>query len=169
MEKLNKSMNIHFTDKFRRVLTLPRLSQEDFVTHDLTRWYANIFSIEKNTYILTTNPASLLSVVIDGGDITHIGDYLARFLLGLQQLLDELGMPKVYENKINPYTQSFTLIKTLNRSVLGSMNDMVNICRSVAVRENSSPQLMTTMINETPYTGIAYRRPKEAFAKMSLN
>ena len=160
-------MVLHFTDKLRRKLHVPELTQVDVAAGKHLRWYANLFTAQRVQYILTTNAASLFSVVIYGRGITDDGDYIRQFLRELREHLEDLGLRLVYERVIALKTGEITFAKTANHSVLGSMNDMVNLCKHSLDCEKLSPWQLTKDLNGTPFKAIGYGFPKEVFAHMA--
>jgi len=162
-------MVIHFTKKLAKKLHTPELTQGDVPVGDHLRWYANLFTAKRVQYILTTNAASLLSVVMYGRGLTDDGDYTTRFVSDLRDILDELDMRLVFERVIAPHIGRIILAKTTDRSVLGSMNDMVQHCKYRLDMEDVSPWRLSQEINSTPYSALECRYPKKAFAAMSLD
>jgi hypothetical protein len=132
------------------------------------RWYANLFRAERVQYILTTNAASLYSVVIYGRGITDDDLYLRQFLTELREQLDAADMGMIYKRCIAPHTGTVALAKAQDRSVLGSMNDMVFHCKSRLERGPISPWDLSEAINSTPYGALGYRFPREVFAQLRM-
>lgn len=162
-------MVIHFTKKLAKKLHTPELDQGDVPAGDHLRWYANLFTARRVQYILTTNAASLLSVVMYGRGITDDSDYIMRLVSDLRDLFDDLNMQLVFKRVILPTTGQIILAKATNRSVLGSMNDMVHHCKFRLDMEDVSPWKLSQEINSTPYSALKYRYPKKAFASMPLD
>ncbi len=162
-------MIVHFTDKLRKKLHIPELTTEEVRTGKHLRWYANLFTAQRVQYILTTNASSLFSVVIFGGGVTDDSLYLQRFLGELRDHLDDLDMLLIYDRVIAPKTGAITLAKTASRSVLGSMNDMVNICKYKFDIDDAGPWQASQVINDTPFTINGYKYPRDAFAQMPLD
>ena len=162
-------MIFHFTNKLRKKLHIPELTQVDVATGKHLRWYANLFTAQRVQYILTTNAASLFSVVIYGRGLTDSGDYHRQFLSELRDHLEDLELRLVYERVIAPKAGEITLAKTADRSVLGSMNDMVSNCKSRLECGESSPWHLTRDLNGTPFGAIGYGFPRKVFAQMPLD
>lgn len=161
-------MIIHFTQKLRKKIDLPEVTTGTVAAGAHLRWYANLFKIGQTQFILTTNAASLYSVVIFGRGIADSSDYLLRFLPALRDQLESNDMEMIYLRCIAPHTGAITLAKTESRSVLGSMNDMVNACEFFIDREFPDPWRMGEGINNTPYKAIGHRLPRKAFAQLPL-
>lgn len=162
-------MLIHITDKLNKKLKIRPVTS---VKHDIgshLRWYANVFTAHRVQYIITTNAASLFTVVMYGSGITNANSYKKQFLDSLGEHLMDLDMRMILEKAILPNSDVFTFCKTSDRSVLGSMNDMVSMCKSMLDMKEASPWDMTKEINKIPFSMLKYGRPVDAFRNMSLN
>ena len=117
-------------------------------------------------YILTTNAASLYSVVIYGRGLTDDGGYIRKFRTELREHLEEPDLCVRYERAILPNSGEVTLAKTADRSVLGSMNDMVSLCKHTLRMEEKSPWDLSKALNDTPFKATGYRFPRGVFASI---
>ena len=59
--------------------------------------------------------------------------------------------------------------KTASKSVLGSMNDMINLSKVYLEDERIGPWDLMKKLNRTPFKAINYGYPEEAFRKMKLS
>ena len=162
-------MLIHITDKLNKKLKIGPLGS---VKHDIgahLRWYANVFTAQRAQYIITTNAASLFTVVMYGSGITDGNRYIKQFLHSIGEHLLDLDMRMILERAIWPHTDVFTFCKTSDRSVLGSMNDMANVCKCILGIKKASPWDLAREINNTPYGALKYRCPVDAFRYMPLD
>ncbi|MFA6450013.1 MAG: hypothetical protein WCX65_11110 [bacterium] len=158
-------MIIHVTEKLNKKLKLGPLTKVDTQTGAHLRWCANLFTAQRVQYILTTNASSLFSVVMYGRGITDENEYLKQFLSFLGEHLAELNMRMFFDRIIAPNTGTFTFSKTSDRSVLGSMNDMVKACKMMLEEDDLSPWDLMKEINETPYSALN-GFPREVFENM---
>jgi len=161
-------MVVHFTKVLRVKLHLRKISSVNVDTGPHLRWYANLFRAERVQYILTTNAASLYSVVMYGRGITDSDLYLKHFLTALREQLEAADMQMMYKRCIAPHTGTVALAKAQDRSVLGSMNDMVNQYKYRLEMGSASPWHLSEAINSTPFGAIGYRYPVEAFAQLPV-
>ena len=162
-------MVIHFTEKLNRKLKIGPLTGSDINCGAHRRWYANLFTAQRVQYILTTNASSLFSVVMYGRGITDESEYLNQFLSTLREYLIESDMRMIFERIIAPETKTFTFLKTNDRSVLASMNDMVRTSKAMLEIKEMSPWDLSKEINMTPFGALGYGHPQEVFAKMPLD
>jgi hypothetical protein len=161
-------MVIHVTGKLSKKLHIPGLPQGHIPAGPHLRWYANIFVANRTHYILTTNAASLFSVVMYGRGITDRSAYLNGLLSVLGEHLNGHGLRLIFERCILAHAGGYAFCATEDRSVLGSMNDMVRFCKSSAADRSLCPWELTELINGTPFSAIGYRQPGDAFVRMPV-
>ena len=56
----------------------------------------------------------------------------------------------------------------MNKSVIGSINDMVNMSKFILKREDMSPFDLSDFLNNTSFKFIEYQTPIAAFKSMKL-
>lgn len=82
--------------------------------------------------------------------------------------MEEIEGRMIFEKIIAPNSARITLSKTINKSVLGSINDMVNMSKFVVESEDMSPFDLSDFLNNTPFKFINYQSPLAAFKSMKL-
>ncbi len=88
-------------------------------------WCAHSFTAGRRRYLLLTNTYSFLSVVFSGAGLTSEAAFIRATVGALQRYLQESGRGDVFENFIGPHTDSIRWAKVPDRSVLGTMNELV--------------------------------------------
>jgi hypothetical protein len=88
-------------------------------------WSAGLFRVENSQYLFVTNTKSLYSTVLPGKGVTNEKTFVERALSSIREFLDADGQEGVYERLVAPVSGSVRFAKALNRSVTGSMNDMI--------------------------------------------
>ncbi len=161
-------MLLRFTDKLSKKLKTGPLTKVDKDPGPYLEWYAHLFTASRTQYILTTEAKSLFTVVMYGRGVTDDGVYLKHLTSLLREHVKDTGNRLIFERVIAPKTGIVTMSKTANRSVLGSMNDMVNMCKICIQLEEPSPWDLMELINRTPFKAIKYKNPAEAFRQMKL-
>ena len=161
-------MLMRFTTKLSKKLKLPPLTKVTDDPGPFLDWYANLFTANRVQYILTTEAQSLFSVVMYGRGITDDHNFIKQWLGSTRDYLTDIGKDFVFEKIIGPNTGQFTLSKTLSKSVLGSMNDMVSVAKFMLRTRDMSPRDLAEMINETPFKAIDHNAPIHAFNQMKF-
>ncbi len=164
-------MLIHITQKLQQKLHVPTVTVFPVAGEPHQRWYANLFRANRQQYILTTNAASLYTVVFYGRGITDGATYGRAFKEALEQQLLSDNLGGVYHCRIAPCLENLVFVKTADRSVLGSMNDMAQILTRLL--EWRDPEIglqrLGDYVNEVPFKAIQYRNPRKTFAEWVQN
>jgi len=159
-------MLIRFTQKLSKKLKIGSLTKVEDDPGPFLEWYAHIFTANRVQYLLITEARSLLSVVLYGRGITDDTIFIRSWLSFLRDYLSDKGKAFVFRNIIGPRTNQFTYSKTVSRSVLGSMNDMASVSKSMLQIRDMSPWDLAQMTNETPFKAIGYKTPLDAFDQL---
>lgn len=80
-------------------------------------------------------------------------------------LTDNFG--DVFKQHIKPETCEMFLTKSLNRSVTGSMTDMINLAKHMLIEHDCSLEKTTFQLNRTPFKVLNYNYPREQFAELT--
>jgi hypothetical protein len=80
-------------------------------------------------------------------------------------MVDE-GHEFIFRRLIAPASGTVRFASALNRSVTGSMNDLVNAAKVWLIEEELSPFDVGFRLNETPLSYLDYRNPREAFKSL---
>lgn len=91
-------------------------------TTRLGDWYGNLFNVGRQQYAMFTSERSLLTIVMPAREIEPLADRLSD---GLRVLLIEMGIGSALIDEEIAQMQGFAVTATANRSVLGSMNDLI--------------------------------------------
>ena len=57
--------------------------------------------------------------------------------------------------------------KSLNRSVTGSMNDMIRLAEFMLVEEGASLAQASSKLNDTPFGTLDYDHPRQRFTSLA--
>jgi hypothetical protein len=136
-------------------------------------WSCHLFVADRTHYILVSNTKSLYSVVLYAKGITDESTFIDRVLSNLREFLSDDGQQFVYRTLIAPSAATVQFGKTIDRKVIGSMNELIAEATYFLVQEEMSPYEVGLRLNETPMSAIApskserYGVPREAFRKMA--
>ncbi|NLV44324.1 MAG: hypothetical protein GXY07_07470 [Candidatus Hydrogenedentes bacterium] len=160
-------MLIHITQKLQQKLHVPTVTAFPMAGQPHQRWYANLFRANRQQYMLTTNAATLYTVVFYGRGVKDDVTYGQAFKEALEQQLLSDNMGGVYQGLIAPCIENLVFVKTADRSVLGSMNDMVRMLILHLEQRDSPAHLVRlgTFLNETPFKTLHWKYPREAFVE----
>ncbi len=131
-------------------------------------WSAHLFTAQRTRYIILTNTPSLYSMVMLGKGIMDDRRFVDAALSTMREFMVEDGMDFIFQKFIAPTSEEVIFSKALNRSVTGSMNDMVFGARFLLAEEGMSLVEISSGLNETPMSVLGYGKPREAFKGMRI-
>jgi hypothetical protein len=73
----------------------------------------------------------------------------------------------VYNRFIAPASGSVSFAKALDRSVTGSMNDLINHAKAWLMENKLSPHDVGSRLNEIPFSSLKYLSPRVAFKNLA--
>jgi hypothetical protein len=138
-------------------------------------WSAALFVAGRTQYILLSNTKSLYSTVLYGRGITDASHFIERALSSLREFMEDDGQEFVYRRFIAPASATVRFAKALNRSVTGSMNDLLRHATAWLAEGDLSPQDVGVRLNEILLSALApsesgtYGKPREAFKALLGN
>ncbi len=161
-------MIIRLTQKLaKKIKTAPtRVLPLD--TNPLADWSAHLFTADRAQYILLANTASLYSTVVYGAGITDDNELLRRGLSQVREFMADDGQEFLYQRFVAPSTGTVRFSKALNRSVTGSMNDLVYHAKIWLAEGELSPHDVSFKLNEIPMSSLGYANPRKALKSLNL-
>src|ERR1700693_1190063 len=88
-------------------------------------WSAHLLVADRTQYIILSHTKSLYSTVMYGKGITNDSNFIERALSSIREFMEDDGQAFVYHRFIAPASGTVSFAKALNRSVTGSVNDLV--------------------------------------------
>src|SRR5213082_2929741 len=92
----------------------------------LADWSAHLFVAARTQYLLLSNTKSLYFTVMYGTDITDDGRFIERALENIREFIEEDGQTVFYRRSLAPASASVRFARALNRTVTGSMNELIH-------------------------------------------
>lgn len=159
---LDAMIVIRLTDKLSRHMKARPAEHVPLAANPLLDWCACLFAVDSVPCVLATNTTTLYSTIFSGAGITREAIFVERMLASLCELLDNAGFAGVYNRQIKPFADSVVFGRNSNRSVTGSMNDLVKM--SSYLRERPSAFVkMSQAINTSPMSYLKHHSPDRAF------
>lgn len=153
-----------------KVAGLPELPLAD---HPLTDWSAHLFVVARTQYVIVSNTKSLYSTVIYGRGVNDHHSFIVEALRSIGDVLDNNGLSTVYQQQIVAHTGSVRFAKALNRSVTGSMNELILLARIILADGDIAPCDVGRAVNGTLLStllgkdGKPYGKPREAMRRLT--
>jgi hypothetical protein len=136
-------------------------------------WSCHLFTADRTQYILVSNTKSLYSCVFYGKGITNDSVFIERVLSTLREFMDDDELPFLYGRLVAPSSREVSFATALNRSVTGSMNELVQEAIYRLKTEEISPHDVGFHLNDTLLSAIpsrnskGYGNPRAAFRGMA--
>jgi hypothetical protein len=110
--------------------------------------------------------------VIYGKGIIHGGSFIERALSGIREFMDADGQQFAYQRFMVPASGSVRFAKALDRSVTGSMNDMIRHATYWLAQGDVSPFDVGFRLNEIPMSALSqngspYGIPRKVFRALT--
>jgi hypothetical protein len=150
-------MTFRFTKDAKEKLRIPKLSNQIVSDNTIFEWFVGVFTIQRKKFFITTNAKTLYSVISDGSGICSSSKY---FQLVLDDFFNQMlkdGLGKFFENYVKCTIDESICAKTNNRSILGSMNDLIFMSKMCLYEE--SVMKVTSIINKSPMSYINMDNP----------
>lgn len=135
-------------------------------------WSAHLFVVDRTQYILLSNTLTLYSVVTFGKGIMSDWQFIERALSSIRQFMEDDGYEAEYLRLIAPATARVRFAKALDRTVTGSLNELVQAATYCLEDGERSPFDVSVELNDLLLSAIApskadkYGKPKEAFREL---
>ena len=131
-------------------------------------WSAHLFTAQRAQHVILTNTASLYSMVMYGRGITDDGAFIEAALSCMREFMPKDGNEFIFRRFVAPVSGEVLFSKALNRSVTGSMNDLVYHATMWLVEGELSPFDTSLKLNEIPFAALHYRNPREVFKALNV-
>jgi hypothetical protein len=136
-------------------------------------WSGHLFTADRTQYIIISNTKSLYSCVMYGKGITNDSVFIERALSNICEFMEDDGQAFVYQRFIAPASGTVSFAKALNRSVTGSMNDLIIHARVCLEEGKLSPHDVGFNINDVLLSALGhgkanrYGKPNEAIKDLA--
>jgi hypothetical protein len=151
-------LTLHCTRKLLKHLHAVVRADSLHPTTCLGDWYANLLFTERLRLIICVSERSLLPVFVVAEDPASL---VPRFQAAVQSVLQCIGVPPESLNHEAREMAKVMTDATANRSVLGSLNDLAFLARTVI---DEQPEIDLTMlaieVAETPCAPLKYESPR---------
>jgi hypothetical protein len=152
------------TQRLLRRLPLAVTKRRIAPTTRLGDWYANLLFLRKQHLILCTSERALLSVIVPAKDLDMLP---VRVRNAVHSLFQALSLPAQAVAEELEQMSQLIVGKTANRSVLGTMNDIVNHCRwHSANRARLDLRRLELELAGMPAEPLEYAFPRDQAARL---
>ena len=162
-QNLGRQFNIRLSDA-----TLPA-AENPFLD-----WSMFDFKFEQQTFLLLANTPSLFCTVIPTTAIDLRLAWRDLLRVNLENLFEMSGRISDFQRFVLPELEKITFSKSLNRSILSSLNEFATQVKVMHEMEFDDSKFISRRLNETLMSAIAnpgesYAIPHDVFASLSFS
>ena len=132
-------------------------------------WSAHLFTADRTQYILISNTVSLYSMVMFGRGMTDDCRFSDRITSYMGKFLRADDHEFIFERWIIPWLDRVSFSKALNRSVIGSMNELVFLAKLHLIEGLLSPFDVSHRLNEVPLSCLEHVTPRASFQHLAVH
>ncbi|MEQ1903303.1 MAG: plasmid pRiA4b ORF-3 family protein [Pirellulaceae bacterium] len=159
-------MIIRPTAKFGAKLKIGPLESLPLHPNPLDDWSATLFTANRRQYLLVTNTRSLYSYLLEGKGLTSGRKFADALIESLCDALEREGVVDNAASAIESVEREVRFAKAHDRSVTGSMNDMIFHAKADLVEDGQTLQETHSRLNRIPFSPLKFRRPIEVFRSL---
>lgn len=162
-------MIIRLSQKLNARIKAGKLSASPLDEKPLADWSAHLFAIGRTQYIILSNTETLYSTVFYADEIKDDSRFIQRALNNLQEFMADAGQQHVYQRFIAPASATVRFAKALDRTVTGSMNELILHASAMLAEDELSPYDVGFKLNDVLLSALGsgkpgrYGMPREAF------
>ena len=164
-------MIFRLSQKLAARIKAGKLSEMPLDANPLADWSANLFVADRTQYVILSNTPSLYSCVMLAKGITSAGQFTERTSECIREFMEKDYHGVVYRRHIAFSIAAGGFAKTLNRTVTGSMNELIKFAE-LWLAEADPPNEVGFKLNESLLSALAtetsgkYGTPNEAFKEL---
>lgn len=161
-------MIFRLSQKLAKKLKVPVSNPAPADPNPFADWSGHLFTADRTQYLILTNTPSLYSTVIYGRGISNDSQFLDRALSSIHEFMVADGQKFIFRKFIAPAAGTVRFASALNRSVTGSINDLVNAAQFWLTEGDLSLFDVGLKLNDMPMSYLKYRNPRDAFQSLSV-
>ena len=162
-------MIVRTTAKLAKQVGVSSLNATPLAENPFTDWTCRVFNVgDRESLMLITNTASLYSLLAPANGLENLEEFSYGLIHYLERHLLMDGFEEVLREHVVPELKTMLLAKTLNRSVTGSMTDMVKLSGHMLLEDGDSLERVAGKLNKTPFGALDYNYPRDRFAELKM-
>lgn len=118
-------MIFRLSQKLAKKVKAGKLPEMPLAENPYADWSCHVFTANRTQHIILSNTASMYSCVMFGKGITDDSRFIDRALTTIREFMEDDGEQFAYRKFVKPEGETISLARPLNRSVTGSMNELI--------------------------------------------
>ena len=161
-------MILRLSQKLNTKIKAGKLDEKPLDENPYADWSCHLFTADRTQYIIMSNTKSLYSCVMYGKGITDDSRFIERALSTIREFMEDDGQAFAYQRFIAPASGTVSFAKALNRSVTGSMNDLIKHAQILADRRRNVAARSRIPAQRHPDVGVGDRASKATASRTRL-
>lgn len=162
-------MIFRLSQKLNAKVKAGTLSETPLDDNPFADWSCHLFVADRKQFVLLTNTKSLYSMVMFGKGIANQTQFVDAVLSNIREFLEDHGLATIYDKNIAPDSGTIRFAKSLNRSVISSMNDLILHGGDWLFEDGLPPNEIGFKLNDVPFSSLKYSNPQEAFKALAVD
>jgi hypothetical protein len=133
------------------------------VSNRVADWCAHEFRFSRYRYLIFCNTASLCPVVMLATGVTDGEKLMMRMVGGLQTCLRGGALEQQFQQQILPAGPALQWAPIPDRSVLGSINELVFLAKCFLEARDDGPEQLSRRLAHTPMMALGGKSPERVF------
>ena len=135
-------------------------------------WSAHFFVVNRSQYVILSNTKTLYSCLMSAAGINDKSRFVERASTAIREFMQDDGQQLAYAKFMSTTSSPVQFAKALNRTVIGSINELIFSADHVLSDGDVSPHEVGFQINQVLLSALAsegfrgYGKPREAFLKL---
>jgi len=165
-------MIIRLSQKLCTKIKAGSLTTMPLDTNPFADWSAHLFVADRRQYIIISNTKSLYSALMSGKGKTNASQFIERAMSSIREFMEADRQQFIYRRFIAPVSGSGCFAKPLDRTVTGSMNELILHARTMLTEGEMSLHDIGISLNDVLLSAIApsksqkYGKPREVFKNL---
>jgi len=162
-------MIVRTTGKLAKQIGVSSLKAMPLAENPFVDWTCRVFTVgERELLMLITNTASLYSLLAPANGLENLEQFDYGLIRYLERHMLTDGFEDIFNKYVVPELEAILFAKTLNRSVTGSMTDMVKLTEYMLVEDGNTLEQAAGKLNETPFKALDHGHPRERFVELTM-
>ena len=136
------------------------------VANRVADWCAHEFRVGRYRYLIFCNTATLYPVVCHARGVADDHSLIERLAETLRLNLTGADLAHQFKQRIAPELAAVQWAPIPDRSILGSINEMIYMTTVALVEENKAPEELSRWLAETPMSALGGNSPKRVFPRL---
>lgn len=168
-------MIFRLSQKLAKKVKAGKLPEMPLAENPYADWSCHVFTANRTQHIILSNTASMYSCVMFGKGITDDSRFIDRALTTIREFMEDDGEQFAYRKFVKPEGETISFARPLNRSVTGSMNELIMAAEMYLIEDEMAPHDVGFKLNGLLLSilkdgeGRKYGEPKDAFKRLASN